>query len=160
MRLKLMTVLFCLFLVTTVLSAQTPAHAPSAAVSTAISNNAAVGTNLIPPGSKVFVAPMAGFETYLIAALDKKKVPLTVVNDRSLADFEINGAAESQKAGWAKIAFTGSIHSSEEASVNVANLKTGAIVFAYAVNKGNSVHGKQSAAEACAKHLKEKMEKN
>jgi hypothetical protein len=159
MRLKLMAVLFCIFLVTKVALSQTAAQEPPAAASQT-ATKAAAGTTLIPPGSKVFVAPMAGFETYLIAALDKKKVPLTVVNDRSLADFEINGAAESQKAGWAKIAFTGSIHSSEEASINVANVKTGAIVFAYAVNKGNSVHGKQSAAEACAKHLKEKMEKN
>ena len=160
MRLKLMTVLFCLFLMTRIMFAQTPVHEPATAVSAAVSNNAAAGTSTIPPGSKVFVAPMAGFETYLIAALDKKKVPLLVVNDKSLADFEINGASESQKAGWAKIAFTGSIHSSEEASINVSNLKTGAIAFAYAVSKGNSVHGKQSAAEACAKHLKEKMEKN
>ena len=160
MRLKLITVIFCLFLLTKAMVAQTSAHEPATAVSPATSNNAVATTTAIPIGSKVFVAPMAGFESYLIAALDKKKVPLTVVTDKSLADFEITGASESQKAGWAKMAFTGSIHSSEEASINVANLKTGTIAFAYAVNKGNSVHGKQSAAEACAKHLKEKMEKN
>jgi hypothetical protein len=28
-------------------------------------------------------------------------------------------------------------------------------VFAYAVNKKNSLHGRQSAAEACAKHMKD-----
>lgn len=119
MRLKLIPVLFCLFLLTRVMSAQTPAQEPTAAASTTTSNHAAVGTNSIPSGSKVFVAPMAGFEIYLIAALDKKNVPLTVVNDKSLADFEISGVSESQKAGWAKVAFTGSIHSSEEASINV-----------------------------------------
>ena len=35
---------------------------------------------------------------------------------------------------------------------------TDEVVFAYAVHKTNSVRGKQSAAEACAKHMKEKVE--
>ena len=111
----------------------------------------------IPAGSKIYVAPMEGFETYLIAALDKKKVPVVVVADKSKADFEITGTSESNKAGWAKIVFAGSLHSSEQAGINVSNLKTGEVVFAYAVNKGNSAHGKQSTAEACAKHLKDKV---
>ena len=51
----------------------------------------------------------------------------------------------------------GSWHSREEASINVANIKTGEIVFAYSAHKENSAHGKQSSAEACAKHLKEKV---
>jgi len=53
--------------------------------------------------------------------------------------------------------FMGSWHSREEASINVANVKTGEIVFAYSAHKENSAHGKKSSAEACAKHLKEKM---
>jgi hypothetical protein len=113
----------------------------------------------LPMGAKVFVAPMDGFESYLIAALNKKRVPLVVVADKEKADFSITGAAESQKAGWAKILLTSSAQSREEASINVIELKSGTVVFAYAVNKGNSVHGKQSTAEACAKHLKEFMEK-
>jgi hypothetical protein len=113
---------------------------------------------VIPKGSTVFIAPMNGFETYLISALDKKQVPLTVVNDRSKATFEITGNADSEKAGWAKTIVTGSSRSTEEASINVTAIKSGAIVFAYNVNKSNSVHGKQSTAEACAKHLKEKID--
>lgn len=101
---------------------------------------------------------MEGFETYIISALNNKRVPLTVVNDRSKAEFEITGTSESQKAGWSKMLLTGSIQSAEQASINVSNIKTGTVVFAYSVNKRNSVHGKQSSAEACAKHLKEKIE--
>jgi hypothetical protein len=37
--------------------------------------------------------------------------------------------------------------------------KTSAVVFAYAVNKKNTLHGDQTTAEGCAKHLKEKLEK-
>lgn len=113
----------------------------------------------IPAGAKVYVAPMNGFETYLIAALDKKKVPVTVVDERDKADYEITGNAESQKASWAKVMFNHSIQSTEEASISMHNIKTGEVIFAYAVDKANSVHGKQSTAEACAKHLKSRIEK-
>jgi hypothetical protein len=111
----------------------------------------------IPAGSKVYIAPMDGFETYLKAALEKKGVALVVVEDRDKADFEITGASDSQKASTAKKIIMGSWHSREEASINVANIKTGEIVFAYSAHKENSAHGKKSTAEACAKHLKEKV---
>jgi hypothetical protein len=115
----------------------------------------------IPPRSKVFITPIeGGFEIYLAAALVKKDVPLVIVNDRSRADFEITGISESEKAGWAKMLFLSSQQSNEQASMKVVNLKSEVIAFAYAVNKVNSVRGKQSAAEACAKHLKDKIEKN
>ena len=109
----------------------------------------------IPAGSKVFVDPMpGGFETYLVAGLIEKKVPLIVVNDIRKAGYEISGVSESDKAHWAKMFFMGSEQSSEEASIKVVNLKTEQVVFAYSVHKGNSYRGRQSAAEACAKHLK------
>ena len=113
----------------------------------------------VPVGSKVYVQQMDGFGSYIIAAIQKKHVPVTVVSDREQADFEIGGNAESQKAGWAKVLFTRSAASTEEASINVTNLKTGVIVFAYNVNKQNAARGKQSAAEACAKHLNRAIEK-
>lgn len=113
----------------------------------------------IPAGSRVFVAPIeSGFETYIIAGLQQKKVPLIIVMDRNKADFEISGVSESEKAGWAKMLFMGTDASKEQASIKITNLKTGVIAFAYSVNKDNSVRGKQSAGEACAKHIKEKIE--
>jgi hypothetical protein len=113
----------------------------------------------IPPGAKVFIAPVeGGFENYLAAGIIKKQVPVTVVAIRDKAEFEISGVAESEKAGWAKMLFMGSGASKEEAGIKVMNIQTQEVVFAYAVHKTNSVRGKQSAAEACAKHLKEKIE--
>lgn len=120
---------------------------------------AAAQQQQITPGSKVYVESMNGFETYITAALEKKKVPLTVVSDESLADYVITGNAEHLKAGWAKMVFMGNIHSDEQASVSMVSTKTKEVVFAYAVNKKNTLHGQQTSAEACAKHLKEKMEK-
>jgi len=110
----------------------------------------------IPRGAKVFIAPMPnGFDTYLKAAIDKKKVPIEVVTDKSNAQFEITGVSQSQKAGAAKIILMGNWHSEEDASIQVANLASGEVVFAYSVHEQSSTHGRQSAAEACAKHLKD-----
>lgn len=113
----------------------------------------------IEKGSRIYVAPMdGGFDTFLVAAIVKKQVPVTVVTDKSKADYEISGIAESEKAGWAKMLFMGSEQSRELASVKVVELQSGQVVYGYAVHKGNSYRGKQSAAEACAKHLKERIE--
>jgi hypothetical protein len=113
----------------------------------------------IPAGSKVFINPINdGFEKDLITAFEAKKVPLEVVAEKEKADFEISGTSESKKAGVAKVLIMGSWHSSEQASITVTNLKTGEAVWAYSVNKANSAHGKRSTAEACAKHLKKKID--
>lgn len=109
-------------------------------------------------GSRIYVAPMLnGFENYIVAGLQQKKVPVVVVAIREKADYEITGIAETDKAGWAKMLFMGSQQTNETASIKMVNLKTGNIVFAYSVNKVNSVRGKQSAGEACAKHIKKKI---
>src|SRR4029079_1079970 len=75
----------------------------------------------IPGGSRVYVADingLPGFENNLVAAFQKKRVNLIIVADRSQADFEINGFAENQKAGWAKIIF-GSGRPESEASIQM-----------------------------------------
>jgi hypothetical protein len=109
----------------------------------------------VPAGSKIFVSAEDGFSTFLTAAMKSKKVPVAVVADREKADYELQAATKSDKAGWARTVFMGQTGSNEEASVQLINIKTSEVVFAYAVHKRNSVHGKQSSAEACAKHLKE-----
>lgn len=113
----------------------------------------------IPAGAKVYVNPIiAGFDTYIIAGLQQKKVPLVVVTSRDKAEYEITGFSETDKAGWAKMLFIGSQQTNESASIKMTDLKTDEVVFAYSVNKVNSVRGKQSAGEACAKHMKEQIE--
>jgi len=112
----------------------------------------------IPVGSKVYVAPMKdGFDTFVIAGIMKKRVAVVVVTSREKADYEITGIAESDKASWAKMLFIGSIQSAEQASIKIVEIKTDEVIFGYSVNKGNSYRGKQSAGEACAKHMKESI---
>lgn len=114
----------------------------------------------IPAGARVYIGPIeGGYDIYLSAAMHKKEVPIVIVTDKSKADFELSGVTESDKAGWAKIVFWGNTSSAEQASVKMVNLKSSSVVWGYNVNKGSSARGKQSSAEACAKHLKEKIEK-
>jgi hypothetical protein len=114
----------------------------------------------VPRGARVFIGPIeGGFDIYLAAAMHKKEVPIVIVTDRAKADFELSGVTESEKAGWAKVVFWGNSSSSEQASVKLVNLKAGTVVWGYNVTKSSSQRGKQSSAEACAKHLKDKIEK-
>jgi hypothetical protein len=114
---------------------------------------------VIPKGAKLFVASMPDkFDDYIKAAIQAKQVPVTVVDSKDQADFEISGYSESQKASTAKKLIMGSWHSRESASIKVSNLKSGIIAFAYSYNTDNSMHGKKSSAEACSKHLKEKID--
>ena len=113
----------------------------------------------IERSSKVYIAPIeGGFDTFLAAAIIKKQVPVTVVTDRTKADYEVTGISSSEKAGWAKMLFMGVDNSNDMASIKVVEIKTNEVVYGYSVRKGNSYRGKQSAAEACAKHLKGKIE--
>ena len=113
----------------------------------------------IPKGARFFIGAIeGGYDIYLAAAMHKKEVPIVIVTDKSKADFELSGVTESEKAGWAKTIFLGNTSTAEQASIKVVNLKTGTVVFGYNVNKGSSARGKQSSAESCAKHLKEKIE--
>jgi hypothetical protein len=113
----------------------------------------------VASGGKVYINSMDGFGSYIAAAFRVKGVPLVVVARRAAADYEVVGQSESQKAGWAKMIFLKQTGSREEASISVVDLRTSEVVFAYNYNMGNSYHGKQSAAESCAKHLAETIRK-
>jgi hypothetical protein len=130
-------------------SAQSPVNSASAADS----------DTRIPAGSRLYIGPIeGGYDIYLAAAMHKKEVPVILVTDKTKADFELSGVTETERAGWAKTVFLMSTATNEQASIKIVNLKSGTIVFGYNVNKSNSARGKQSSSEACAKHLKEKIE--
>lgn len=113
----------------------------------------------IVPESRVYISAMdAGFDAYLAAAFRKKKVQLIPVNDAEHADYIITGTSIDKKAGWAKIVFMGNVHSDNAASITMTDKRTGAIVYAYAVDKKSTMHGQQTTAEACAKHLEAHIE--
>jgi len=138
-------------------------------VSAQSSADAMFRAQLIPRGSKVYIAPFRseelreghnaqGFETYVAAALRKKGVPLLIVSDPKEADFVIEGSADKKGAGWAKKIFAGDYRSSVSASMTVTNTKTNVVVYADASDKSSANRGYRSSAEKLAKYLKRKIE--
>jgi hypothetical protein len=111
----------------------------------------------IPRNSKIYIAPIDGFESYLAAAFRKKEVPLTIVTDREQADFEITGTHDKKNAGWAKTIFI-SPNPSASASMQVVNLKTRVVVYADSSHRTTANRGERSTSEKLAKYLKKKIE--
>jgi hypothetical protein len=142
-----------------------------------------VGNGEIGPGSRIVIAPMGGFETYFAAAIREKKVPIKLTLDRDSAQFFVvstetewhgfvygsaGGANWNQNGGTAGHAASASSTRGLEASIMVIDAKTKDVVWAYEVHKSShgalllgthAARGQQSLAEACAKHLKEYIEK-
>lgn len=110
----------------------------------------------IPANSRIYVAPMEGFETYVVAAIQKKKVPVLIVNNRETADFEITGTMEKIKAGWAKTIFV-TPNPEINASIQIVNVRTGITAYSISSNKNNAWRGRKGSAEHLAKNLAKKM---
>ena len=137
----------------------------------------------IQPGARVVIAPMGGFETYFAAAIREKGVPITLTLDRDSAQFfvvstetEWRGfvAGSSASADWSPLgghygsASGASSTRGLESSLMLIDARSKVVVWAYEVHKSShgalifgtlGARGQQSLAEACAKHLKEFMEK-
>jgi hypothetical protein len=137
----------------------------------------------VVPGSRIVIAPMGGFETYFAAAMREKKVPVRLTLDRDSAQYFIvstetewhgfvygaaGGANWNQNGGSAGHAASASSTRGLEASIMLIDAKSKDVVWAYEVHKSShgalllgthAARGQQSLAEACAKHLKEFIEK-
>lgn len=124
---------------------------------TAITQTTSNTDTKIPANSKVYINPMDGFETYVTAALQKKKVPLVIVADRDQADFEIKGSVEKQKAGWAKTIFI-SPNPSIDSTMQIINVKTSVVAYSISSTKANARRGRKGSAEHLAKNLAKKMQ--
>lgn len=114
----------------------------------------------IPRNSKVYIAPAHGFEQYLAAAFRKKSVPLLIVTDRDVADFEITATHDKESASWARIYVWGLLQGTASASIQVVNLKTRVVVFADSSERLVALRGERSTAEKLAKYLKRRIEKD
>lgn len=103
--------------------------------------------NKIPVHSRVYIAPMGGFENDLKIAIQSKKVPVELVTERNSADYEIAGTAEAGKTGA----------SGEQGGLTVSGIKSGETILACSVSRESSAHRRRSAAEACARGLRERI---
>ena len=111
----------------------------------------------IPKGSKIYVNSNNGFDTFILAALQAKHARVELVSTEDRADFILDSSLfhTSEFVATQKVASTGR---TSEAAFKLTS-KSGDIIWAYAVTKGILSRGKQSVAEACAKHLKDVIQK-
>ncbi|MGH9684406.1 MAG: hypothetical protein ACRD4S_12450 [Candidatus Acidiferrales bacterium] len=140
--------------VMTLLAFAVPAHSQQAAKFVS-ANTANVDSARLTPGATVYIVPNGGFEDSLSAAIAKKKVPVTVVEKESAAQFKVESTIDFKKGSTARAIFLGPANdgAATTASLRVVNEATGAVVYAYNVRKyGNA--NTQSTSEAFAKHLK------
>ena len=153
----------------------------------------------IPPGAVIAIAPMGGFDTYLAAALRRKKAPVGLTIDPAQSNY-ILVSSEYEWAGWFAASqasshgsafgsaswnanggsanFDASHHANSwsnagstrglEASLMLIDKRSKRVLWAYEVHKSShgsllfgtlGARGQQSISEACAKHLKEYIEK-
>lgn len=108
----------------------------------------------------VFIRPTEdGFETFIAAAIVKKKVPVTVTRKEEGATYILEATAiETQKvstgAKWANCLFAYCAGNDDKGSTSVQLLRGDEVAWSYSVNKGRGQKNKQSLAESIAKHLK------
>jgi len=114
---------------------------------------------------RIYISPAQGFESYLAAAMTKKHVPAQILQDQNDVDYVLSAAPVQEKpeSTGGKVArclfmYCGGIEGSQTASVTLTDVRTNVVVWAYNVRKGGSKNY-QSSAEACAKHLKEWLER-
>jgi hypothetical protein len=112
--------------------------------------------------STVFIIAEDGFDTDLAAAMEKKKTPITVVGDKTKADYildvsTVKNHEESTGSKFARclFAYCAGIEGNASVSVKLSRVSDTAVVWAYQVRKGTSgPQARQSLSEAIAKHLK------
>ena len=109
-------------------------------------------------GTKIFLAPQGGFETYLAAAFTKKHLLAKIVGEAEQSDYVLEAAPVEHRpeSAGSKVArclflYCAGIEGAESTSVRLIDQKTKETVWSYTVNKGHQ--REQSLAEAVAKHL-------
>ena len=146
----------------------------SAVLAMTISVLAAAPIPKLPSGSKVFIAPMVGFETYFRAATKAATLPLVFVRTRAEADYEITGITKQVPSDEAEnVADFRTTR--QETAVRVTKIDSGEEVFRHSVRtlvrspneEARIVHwttrsqtpnrllaiGKETAAQRCVQAL-------
>jgi len=83
----------------------------------------------VPPGSKIFIAPMEGnLHGFIAAEIVKKKLPLTVVTDEKDADSILTGGSIKADDKWYHTIFGGK--DKNEGNVQLISVKDKTMVWA------------------------------
>lgn len=107
----------------------------------------------IPSNAKIYVNASTGFDTYLDSAIRKGRVPLTVTTTKDGADYELQalmGGKPIPGADWLMLW----IHGYGQAGMRLINVHTDETVFYTPLDRNSDLHNWDTAAKACASHLK------
>jgi hypothetical protein len=87
---------------------------------------------LLPSASKVFIAPMAGFRPYFLAAATAANLPLGFVRTRAQADYEITGVTQASNLLWEE-GVRDHVTIRQDTTVRMTRIKSGETVFQHSV---------------------------
>jgi hypothetical protein len=109
----------------------------------------------------IYVEPTDdGFDTYIVAAIIKKKVPASVVQKSEMATLTLKASKveehkETTGSKVVKCLFANCAGTADKANTSVQLVdEQGLVVWSYSVNKARGEKNRQSMAEAIASHLK------
>lgn len=91
--------------------------------------------------------------------VNSSNVNKTTVNSANVNNSDNDAWAEAGQRAAARRAARAALGSTN-ANISVIDSHSSQVIFAYSVGKGGTTHQAQSAAEACAKHLKEFIERS
>jgi len=123
----------------------------------------------LPKGSRVFISPMDGFDTYIRAATKAVKLPLVFVRTRAEADYEITGVTKPN----VDVRDDDHRTTRQRTVITLTNITSGQTVFTHSVDTrvespnqpGRRIlppaqllhRGKQTAARACVSALQQAL---
>jgi hypothetical protein len=119
----------------------------------------------VPPGSKLFIAPMEGnLHPFIAAEIIKKKIPVVVVTDEKDAEFILAGASIKGDDKWYHTVFGGK--DKNEGSVQLLSVKDKTMIWAGEAGDrslwwGNLKRGGQrKVADRIVSKMKDQLFKN
>ena len=107
----------------------------------------------IPSNAKIYVDAASGFDKYLDSAIRKLRVPLSITTQKDGADYELDAVMGAHPIPGSELLLQW-IHGYGEAGIRVVNLHTSETVFFTRLNRNSDLHDWDTAAKACAGHLR------
>ena len=126
-----------------------------------LSSVVGVAVEPVPNGAKIFIAPMEGsLNSFIAAELIKRKVPITIVTDESVADYILAGSALEGDNKWFHTVFGGK--DKHEGSVQLIDIESKTVVWAGEAGSRSLWMGglKRGGMRKVAGRLAKQMKKN
>lgn len=115
----------------------------------------------IPPGSKIYIAPMQGeLDGFIAPEIVKQKLPIKVVLEEKDADFVLAGASIKADDKWYHVAFGGK--DKNEGNVRLLNVREKSMIWAGEAGDRSLIYGgfKRGGERKIAERIVRQMKKD